>query len=1127
MGKRMLAKDEIADKIRQQQDVIDMMTSCLSCAYKINGLSEGFPLRFLSDSFWQLLGYTSLPDFMEGVAGLYENAVYLEDLPKLQAAVELQLAAGDTFAFEYRLKKKDEGYLWVKESGKRIDEENGLILKSVVVDITELKASQEALRRKKDYDDLTGLYNRKAFYVKVAELFAKCPEESFEIMYLDIERFKILNQLFGEATGNRLIIYIADCLKELDVENTVCSRFLSDDFMICFPTGENNRKKIIEAIQTKIDQFSLAYRVAVGFGIYKITDRYLSVKSMCDRAKMAFRQIQGKYLTDCGEYDEVLQQKVIAEHNIINEMGKALLEHQFKVYLQPKYDLSTEKITGAEALVRWDHPARGLISPAEFIPVFERNGFIMQLDEYIWEEVCRLLRQWIDAGRAVMPVSVNVSRFDLYNNNLCEVLTGFLEKYDIPANLLELEITESAYMENPKQIIDITKKLQSKGFIILMDDFGSGYSSLNMLKDVPVDILKIDMKFLDGDDESGRGNNILNSVVRMAKWLQTPVITEGVENKSQVDFLRAIGCNCVQGYYYSKPVCVNEYEKLLQEDEQKNQQHLPLPEVVTKNIWDPNVQLNILFNSVNGSMGLYELSNGILEALRVNDGFFEMFGYSSEDFYKSARQTLDYIVPEDRPIVLEMLAEAAKHNGIANRQIRHYHKDGSVMLLQVKARSVVKEEGSQLFYIALEDITEWQNTSLRLQEMFDNIPAGFGVYELEKDEMKVCLQSAGMYKINGHTKKALGKPIHEKLSTIIGLDNMRKLLQATRDSYNKKQTLQIKYPFLRADGVVRWAWAAANTIREEKTGHLICYAVVNDITENQQSEAKIELMQARSNMILDMVQQEMWEYNIGEKRLYLRADILHSNASRDTQLIVSPEDIVGEGHIHPDYVKSYFSVFDQLCYGVKSADWVGLFRKTSGSYTWVHKIYRTIFNEQGKPIRAIGMHEEAGWYSLSGEGYSIDEQEKMALTAGVIATYKIDFSADKVMAMESFHDLKESCRRADSFDAFMALLARFSVNDAGSQKLRAIFNRENILRAYAKGQQVFKQHWCILDKTKKVCWLEVSLTIESLGNGEIILGYGKITDCAANRDMFIPASKKILHMAVPSMAVSKKKQCLS
>ena len=1124
MGKRMLAKDGVTDKIRQQQDVIDMMTSFLSCAYKINRLAEGFPLQFLSDSFWQLLGYTSLEEFMEGVAGLYEGAVYPEDLPRLQAAMELQLVADDTFAFEYRLRKKDAGYLWVKESGKRIETEQGALLKSVVVDITELKASQEALRRKKEYDDLTGLYNRKAFYVKVSELLAKCPDECFEIMYLDIERFKVLNQLFGEATGNRLIVYIADCLKELGIENTVCSRFLSDDFMICFPMGENNnRKKIIEAVQTKIDQFSLAYRVAVGFGIYKITDRYLSVKSMCDRAKMAFRQIQGKYLTDCGEYDEVLQQKVIAEHNIINEMGKALLEHQFKVYLQPKYDLSTEKITGAEALVRWEHPVRGLISPAEFIPVFERNGFIMQLDEYIWEEVCRLLRQWIDAGRAVMPVSVNVSRFDLYNNNLCDVLTGFLAKYNLPANLLELEITESAYMENPKQIIDITKKLQSKGFVILMDDFGSGYSSLNMLKDVPVDILKIDMKFLDGDDESGRGNNILNSVVRMAKWLQTPVITEGVESKSQVDFLRTIGCNCVQGYYYSKPVCVKDYEKLLQEDEQKNQQNLPLPEVVTKNIWNPNVQLNILFNSVNGSMGLYELSNGILEALRVNDGFFEMFGYSPEDFYKSARQTLDYVVPEDRPLVLEMLAEAAKHNGIANRQIRHYHKDGRVMLLQVKARSVVKEEGSQLFYMALEDITEWQNTSLRLQEMFDNIPAGFGVYELEKDEMRVCLQSSGMYKINGHMRKATGKPIHEKLSTIIGLDNMRKLLQATRDSYKKKQTLQIKYPFLRADGVVRWAWAAANTIREEKTGRLICYAVVNDITENQQSEAKIQLMQARSTMILNMVQQEMWEYNIGEKRLYLRADILHNNEDRDKQLIVSPEEIVGEGHVHPDYVKSYFSVFDQLCYGVKSAEWVGLFKKTSGSYTWVHKIYRTIFNEQGKPIRAIGMHEEEGWYSLSGSDYSLAEQEKMALTAGVIATYKIDFSTDKVMAMESFHDLKESCRRADSYDAFMSLLADFSANDAGAQKLRQTFNRKNILQAYEKGQNVFKQHWCIFDKTRKACWLELSLEVESLGNGEIILGYGKISDCAAQRSAGILDSKKVLKIAIPSVAMIKKR----
>ncbi|MGL6015591.1 MAG: EAL domain-containing protein, partial [Selenomonadaceae bacterium] len=203
------------------------------------------------------------------------------------------------------------------------------------------------------------------------------------------------------------------------------------------------------------------------------------------------------------------------------------------------------------------------ISPAVFIPAFERNGFIMELDIYIWEIVCRLLRKWIDAGYDPQPISVNVSRLDLYRTDLCDVLNNMVKKYNLDPGLLQLELTESAYTENPQQIIEVTKQLQKMGFPILMDDFGSGYSSLNMLKDISVDVLKIDLHFLDSQDESGRGGNILNSVVRMAEWLKIPVIAEGVETKQQADFMRDIGCYCVQGYYYSKPIGVEEYEALM------------------------------------------------------------------------------------------------------------------------------------------------------------------------------------------------------------------------------------------------------------------------------------------------------------------------------------------------------------------------------------------------------------------------------------------------------------------------------------------------------------------------------------------------------------------------------------
>ena len=270
----------------------------------------------------------------------------------------------------------------------------------------------------------------------------------------------------------------------------------------------------------------------------------------------------------CGEYDDDMRENMVSEQVIVNNMNGSLERDEFIVYLQPKYNLNTEKVVGAEALVRWIHPQLGFVSPAKFVPIFEQNGFIYQLDKYVWEKTCQMLREDIDAGRPVMPVSINVSRVDFYSPNLVQVFEDLTAKYNLDPRLLELELTESAYVDNPQQIIEITSQLQAKGFVILMDDFGSGYSSLNMLKDLPVDILKIDLRFLSDSQgvENGRADNILNSVVRMAKRLDVPVIAEGVETQKQVDFLRTIGCEYAQGYFFAEPVPLDEYRNLIQGD---------------------------------------------------------------------------------------------------------------------------------------------------------------------------------------------------------------------------------------------------------------------------------------------------------------------------------------------------------------------------------------------------------------------------------------------------------------------------------------------------------------------------------------------------------------------------------
>lgn len=415
------------------------------------------------------------------------------------------------------------------------------------------------------YDELTGIYNKQAFYAKTKEMLLDNPDKNFDLLRINIERFKVLNDLFGESTGDKLLRYIGKFLKEINLPLCVSGRLYADNFVVCYEAGKGDSRRMINTLQMVADSFAINNRTILSFGLYRIDDKTLPVSVMCDRANMALWKAKGNFKNPYCEYDEKMRQQVLKEQKIINAMERAIKNKEFTLYLQPKYDIEKGTIIGAEALVRWISLENGFISPGDFIPVFENNGFVYEVDKFIWEESCRYLRKWLDEGREVHPISVNVSRIDLYDSKLVQHLVNLREKYQLPSQYLELEITESAYTEAPEQIITITRQLREAGFVILMDDFGTGYSSLNMLKDIQIDVLKLDMGFLKSSDYSAKGGNILTAILKMAESLKMQTIAEGVETKEQVEFLKKIGCQCVQGFYFARPMPAQEYERLFLE----------------------------------------------------------------------------------------------------------------------------------------------------------------------------------------------------------------------------------------------------------------------------------------------------------------------------------------------------------------------------------------------------------------------------------------------------------------------------------------------------------------------------------------------------------------------------------
>ncbi len=420
-----------------------------------------------------------------------------------------------------------------------------------------------AMVNKIEKDELTGLYNKQFFLNKTREILAQNPDERFDMFCLGVEHFKLINDTYGIETGDQVLQYIAKVMQEAGKYVKILGRFAADEFYMLAPYEEDRDRKRLFKYYEKVNEFPIDMEIKIHCGAYTITREETSVSSICDRAKLAADANRGKYDAAFDYYDDKMRQKLLEEQFITSHMHAALEERQFKVYYQPKYDLKSELVAGAEALVRWIHPQKGFLSPGAFIPVFERNGFIMQLDQYVWETACRDIRSWMDKGYPAVAVSVNVSRADIYNPNLTDILLNLVKKYQIPMNCLHLEITESAYTDNPDQIISVVNNFRNLGFIIEMDDFGSGYSSLNMLAKMPIDVLKLDMKFVQMESENTSGKGIMSFVISLAKWLDLAVVAEGVETAEQINSLRSMECNYVQGFYYAKPMPVENFEELL------------------------------------------------------------------------------------------------------------------------------------------------------------------------------------------------------------------------------------------------------------------------------------------------------------------------------------------------------------------------------------------------------------------------------------------------------------------------------------------------------------------------------------------------------------------------------------
>lgn len=633
----------------------------------------------------------------------------------------------------------------------------GEIISITFTDINSNVIIQRKLAQMSEYDDFTGLLNRVGFE-KMVNITVAQDEEGviageYAMACFDVLKFKAVNDLFGANVGDKLILHIADVLTANLGEQDLISHPGSDRFMFFIRAKGERLQRIVDRILEDIADFDVPFEIACNMGIYVTGGKVHSVDTMIDRAVLAQSKIKGSYTIKYNYYTEELRRTMLGEQEIVGMMSTALAEKHFIVYYQPQYNHSTGMLLGAEALVRWKHPEKGIISPGVFIPIFERNGFITKLDLYVFEQVCAFLRKCLDSDIFAVPISTNFSRHDIFLPGFVEKLEEIRNKYDVPVKYLRVEITESAVMGNSEVVNQVVKKLHDYGYVVEMDDFGSGYSSLNVLKDIELDVIKLDMMFMSEHSQSNRGGTILSSIVRMAKWLRLPVIAEGVETIKQADFLRSIGCNYIQGYLYSKPIPEEEFVKVLSGSTvgAAVPQMRLIDTLNAYDFWDPKSQETLIFSNYVGAAAIFDYRDGKVEMLRVNQKYLQELGMNLSEKEIIELDLIETIEENSKNIYVGMLKKAIATMEEQECEVWCNVQSPCCGTERICLRSCVKmigkSEDNYLFYATIRNVTaekmrfsELEDMDKRFRVASEQANIYFWEYEIATKAMRPCFR---------------------------------------------------------------------------------------------------------------------------------------------------------------------------------------------------------------------------------------------------------------------------------------------------------------------------------------------------------------------------------------------------
>lgn len=675
-------------------------------------------------------------------------------------------------------------------------------------------------------DELTGLPLDRDFFPMARRKLNEIGD-NWCVIAVDIEHFKLFTDWHGKAAGDMLLAQLGKMLKRMEEECGALAGYHGlDDFWLMMPYDVARINRLYEDMRAAIVARSNTVGFLPVFGICMIVDRTEEITDMFNHAAMTAEQVKGDLHNRIRLYNAEAYSRTLEEYRMLADFQRGLENREVFFCLQPQCRVSTGAVVGAESLARWRRADGHVVPPAEFVPVLEKYGMVTNLDQYIWDEVCKWLKGWIDAGHTAVPISVNISQIDMLTIDVPRHFSDLLKRYDLPASLIKVEITESAYADDTATVRETVFRLREMGFLVLMDDFGSGYSSLNMLKSLNVDVIKLDAQFLHIQiQEERKGISILESIVNMAKTMKLPIIVEGVETQEQINFLSDLGCRYMQGYFFHRPMPVDEFEEMIRDEsilDLRGFEFKANEQIHPREFLDENMFSDAMLNNILGPVAFYCVKDGHVSVERYNQQYYLMVGIPIEQLNERINSIERYIYPDDVPLMLDQLKQADQdHLNGARCVVRVYRPNGTLRWIEQQLYFLSEDSLGRHYYSACEDVTE-------LQFINTEIPGGYFRCEMNAPHRFQFL-SHNFLETVGYTEQEIREEFDYSLEAMLYPEDVRLLNSRVQEIHTGR--FVPSEPYRMRHKTRGFIYVVMQTINVEHSGEVCLMSVATDVTE--------------------------------------------------------------------------------------------------------------------------------------------------------------------------------------------------------------------------------------------------------------------------------------------------------